>query len=91
MSDIEKCYNVKARRSLCVLGITDNDTDDDIIATFEKYGVIVKVVRVAPSTGQTEQSIIIVEFDAYTPVTAWLLGSFINTYLSAGIKSEDTT
>nr|XP_055053225.1 uncharacterized protein LOC129438489 [Misgurnus anguillicaudatus] len=68
MSDIEKCYNVKAQRSLCVLGITDNDTDDDITATFEKYGDIVKVVRVAPSTGQTGQSIIIVEFDVDTPV-----------------------
>uniref|UniRef100_A0A9J8BES4 Paraneoplastic antigen Ma-like C-terminal domain-containing protein n=2 Tax=Cyprinus carpio TaxID=7962 RepID=A0A9J8BES4_CYPCA len=65
MSDIEKCYNVKARHSLCVLGITDYD----IIATFENYGVIVKVVRVAPSTEQTGQPIIIVEFDAHTPVT----------------------
>ena len=69
MSDIEKCYNVKARYSLCVLGITDNDTDDDIIATFENYGVIVKVVRVAPPAEQTGQPIIIVEFDAHTPVT----------------------
>lgn len=69
MSDIEKCYNVKARHSLCVLGITDNDTDDDIIATFENYGVIVKVVRVASPTEQTGQPIIIVEFDAHTPVT----------------------
>ncbi len=64
MADIEKSYNVIARHSLCVLGITDNETDDDIIATFEKYGVIVRVVRVAPSTGQTGQSTIIVEFDA---------------------------
>lgn len=69
MSDIERCYNVKARHSLCVLGITDNDTDDDIIATFENYGVIVKVVRVAPSTEQTGKPIIIVEFDAHTPVS----------------------
>lgn len=69
MADIEKSYNVIARHSLCVLGITDNDTDDDIIATFEKYGVIVRVVRVAPSTGQTGQSTIIVEFDAHTPVS----------------------
>lgn len=69
MYDIEKSYNVKARHSLCVLGITVNDTDDDIIATFERFGVIVKVVRVASSTEQTGQPIIIVEFDAHTPVT----------------------
>ncbi len=81
MSDIEKSYNVKARHSICVLGITDNDTDDDIIATFEKYGVILRVVRVASSTGQTGQSTIIIEFDAHTPV------SFLDPKLPLEVKS----
>lgn len=56
MSDIEKYYNVKAECSLCVLGVTDSDTKEDIIATFEKYGVIVKIEKVVSRTEQSRQN-----------------------------------
>lgn len=68
VSDIERCYNVEAKCAVCVLGITDTDTDDEIAETLRKYGVVVKVVRVAPSTVQPGPSTVIVEFDTHTPV-----------------------
>lgn len=69
VSDIERCYNVKAKCAVCVLGITDTDADDEIAETLAKYGVVVKVVRIAPSTVQSGQSAVVVEFDKNTPVT----------------------
>lgn len=53
---------------LCVC-ITDTDADDEIAETLTKYGVVVKVVRIAPSTVQSGQSAVVVEFDKNTPVT----------------------
>lgn len=68
VSDIERRYNVKAKCAVCVLGITDTDADDEIADTLTKYGVVVKVVRVAPSTVRSGQSTVVVEFDTHAPV-----------------------
>ncbi|XP_073728965.1 paraneoplastic antigen Ma3 homolog [Misgurnus anguillicaudatus] len=68
VSDVERRYHVKANCSVCVLGVTDTDTDDDIAETLKKYGVVVKIVRVAPSAVQSGQPTAIVEFDTHTPV-----------------------
>ncbi len=66
-SDIERRYNVKAKCAVCVLGITDTDSDDEIAETLKKC-VVVKVVRVAPSTAPSGQPTVMVEFDTHTPV-----------------------
>lgn len=68
VSDIERRYNFKAKCAVCVLGITDTDADNEIADTLTKYGVVVKLVRVAPSTVQSGQSTVVVEFDTHTPV-----------------------
>lgn len=54
---------------MCCVCVTDTDADDEIAETLTKYGVVVKVVRVAPSTVQSGQSTVVVEFDKDTPVT----------------------
>ncbi len=106
MSDIEKSYNVKARHSICVLGITDNDTDDDIIATFEKYGVILRVVRVVLLLGRQDSSPLLLSLmhtlplevkSVRNPAVTWhadsikVLAQPPAPVLSSSIESSDDT
>ena len=55
-------YGIDAKRAVCVSGITSTDTDDDVIAAIDTYGVVKRVVRVHNTEGEVDN--VIVEFES---------------------------
>ena len=68
MDDIEQTYSIIAKRSICISGLTTTDTDSDIRASLQPYGVVAKIVRLS-STEREDDSTVIVEFTSETPMT----------------------
>lgn len=61
--DVEHKYGIDARRSVCVSGLADTDTDNDLMASFATYGVVDNLVRVRGSDEQVGNAAI-VEFES---------------------------
>ncbi len=63
--DIEQTYGINAKRSIYIVGVTNTDTDDDIIVSLQTIGTVAKVVRLQ----NTEcANTAIAEFDSEMPL-----------------------
>lgn len=58
--NVEHKYGIDAKRSVFMSGISSTDTDNDIIASIETYGVVGRMVRVQ-STDEQDGNTLIVE------------------------------
>lgn len=61
--DLVQNYGVDVKRSISITGVTSLDSDTDIIASLEKYGVVPRILRVPnaqPECGET----VIAEFES---------------------------
>ncbi|CAI5669790.1 unnamed protein product [Oreochromis niloticus] len=61
--DLAQNYGVDFKRSISITGVTSLDSDADIIASLEKYGVVTRILRVPnaqPECGET----VIAEFES---------------------------
>lgn len=61
-TDIGQEYDVIPERSVLALGITDDDTDEEISDVLETYGSVSKIIRLKPTRA-------IIEFDLEEVVT----------------------